>query len=916
MYKYLLFLILFLIFFSCSETQTPINTECKVGQTQECYTGDNNSASVGICKKGTQTCQTSGKWGMCEGEVLPSSEICDGLDNDCNGEIDDNFEVIPDADKTAGVCANNKKVCDGTNGWIEPDYTLISGYEETEVSCDNKDNDCDGSVDNGLIAPAADKTAGVCAEAKKLCMGVNGWQEPNYTSINGYQTEETKCDGLDNDCDGEVDNNLVAPVADKTVGVCANSKKVCDGANGWIEPDYNLIDGYEESELSCDLKDNNCNGTIDEGCECTTGRTRSQGSDTGECKAGIQTCVNGHWGETVGEVTPVEEICDGLDNDCNGSPDDALTPPPANKTQGVCQGQVKECNGTGGWGEPSYTLVEHYESEEVTCDGLDNDCNGIIDDNFPNNDNDEQADCVDIDDDNDGINDSNDDGSVLDNCQFVANPDQVDTDGDGMGDACDTDDDNDAINDFDEEGNELDNCPLIVNPEQLDTDGDGVGDACDECINDVNKTKAGVCGCGIADTDTDSDGVEDCIDNCIYTANPDQANEDGDSKGDACDMCGEGTEPEEICNGIDDDCNGVIDEAGVCDSNCTREEYNGHVYLFCNEELNWFEAEAQCNSMNYTLVKIDNGDENTWVFNQKTSLLSGNNIFIGLNDLAQEGNYRWNYEAVGYLYNNWETPYQPDNAGNNENCIEMRSQGTWNDWVCTNKNQAYVCENNVPNYFKSCKEILENGFSIGDGIYTIDPDGLDGDNEPFKVYCDMITDGGGWTLIMKTNGDSTFKYTSSYWTNTVLYNENDLSMDNTNAKYNSYSTIKVTKLRGYMDNYNFYKNFDASKTALEIFSGAEDVVTGHPGIKSSWSVQPYCKHFGINTHWQYRQARFGYVSNQENDCNSLDTAIGFGLGPKNNANSSEEHGSGEMCRSSDCSLGMVNNSFFGTLWVK
>ncbi|BCD99218.1 thrombospondin type 3 repeat-containing protein [Marinagarivorans cellulosilyticus] len=141
---------------------------------------------------------------------------------------------------------------------------------------------------------------------------------------------------------------------------------------------------------------------------------------------------------------------------------------------------------------------------------------------------------------------------VLDNCQFIFNPDQQDHDQNGIGDYCDTSDD-----DLDGDGilNIHDNCPDLHSYSQLDTDGDGIGDACendfdndgvlnniDNCIDTPNPAQADRDGDSIGDAcdatpdgDTDNDGIGDPIDNCISVANPSQDDLDGDGVGNACD---------------------------------------------------------------------------------------------------------------------------------------------------------------------------------------------------------------------------------------------------------------------------------------------------------------------------------------------------------------------------------------------
>ena len=106
---------------------------------------------------------------------------------------------------------------------------------------------------------------------------------------------------------------------------------------------------------------------------------------------------------------------------------------------------------------------------------------------------------------------------AVDDCPDVLDPDQVDTDGDGVGDGCD-------------------NCPAWVNTWQEDRDGDGYGDRCD-CPG--FEEEPGV----HPGSDLDGDGYLACDDDCDDT-NPEVHPGHAEVRG----------------NGIDDDCDGAIDE--------------------------------------------------------------------------------------------------------------------------------------------------------------------------------------------------------------------------------------------------------------------------------------------------------------------------------------------------------------------
>ena len=97
---------------------TDEGARCEIGKSQKCFVGDAKLAGVGACKYGSQTCEAAGefgKWGACVGSGKPTPEICNGIDDDCNGVVDDGLTRScydgPAGSETLPGCHGGTQTC-------------------------------------------------------------------------------------------------------------------------------------------------------------------------------------------------------------------------------------------------------------------------------------------------------------------------------------------------------------------------------------------------------------------------------------------------------------------------------------------------------------------------------------------------------------------------------------------------------------------------------------------------------------------------------------------------------------------------------------------------------------------------------------------------------------------------------------
>ena len=309
--------------------------QCNDGATQGCYTGPDGTSGKGACKDGQQTC-VNGAWGECAGQVVPKAEECNTVDDDCNDAVDDMGQAMCGV----GACAAVVDKC--VNGQAQQ---CIPGAPTVEV-CDGIDNNCNQLTDETdpmLDANCNSGQQGVCAAGKQKCiMGA-------LTCMPNIMASAEQCDGKDNDCNGAVDDNIPgtgSACSTGALGVCSAGTLSCQDAGGG-QFTIDCFQNIAASPETCDGLDNDCDGSVDQGDPggggaCDTGLL-------GECQAGTLHCQGGMI-QCVQNKMPSAEVCDAKDNNCDGQSDEGN--PGGGQACGCagsgvtsCQNGVVSCNG-------------------------------------------------------------------------------------------------------------------------------------------------------------------------------------------------------------------------------------------------------------------------------------------------------------------------------------------------------------------------------------------------------------------------------------------------------------------------------------------------------------------------------------------------------------------------------------------
>jgi hypothetical protein len=363
-------------------------------------------------------------------EIHPGAdERCDGIDNDCDGEFDEEVQGTWYADADAdgfGDPDGGVPACEQPSGFVEEEQATDCDDNDPEIHpdaderCNGIDDDCDGEIDEEatltLHHDADGDGWGDATVTSEGCEPSEGWVlddsdcDDGDAAVNPAATE--LCDGIDNDCDGAVDEDDADDAATwyadadaDGAGDADEALEACSAPSGYVADDSDCDDGDAAvnpaaTEL-CDGIDNDCDGAVDEddADDAATWYLDADADGAGDADEALEACSapSGYVADDSdcddgdAAVNPAAtELCDGIDNDCDGAvdeddADDAATWYADADADGAGDADeaLEACSAPSGYVaddsdcDDGDAAVNPAATE--LCDGIDNDCDGAVD---------------------------------------------------------------------------------------------------------------------------------------------------------------------------------------------------------------------------------------------------------------------------------------------------------------------------------------------------------------------------------------------------------------------------------------------------------------------------------------------------------------------------------------------------------
>ena len=779
----------------CDDT----DANCHPGASEDCgdtqdYDCDGHLAGEDADGDGVAGCDDCDD---ADATVFPGAdEVCNGVDDDCDGEVDEDavgattWYADLDADGYPGASLT-VEACEAPPGYgaspTDCDDLSPTSHPGAEERCDARDNDCDGAVDEDAVDAETwypdgdgdgygDGTAGVAS-----CARPAGWtrdaRDCDDAAAGVNPGADEVCDGADQDCDGAVDEGaLDASVwyldgdgdtwgGPTSVVACAAPAGAvartgdCDDADG---------DAFPGNPERCDGEDQDCDGVADEDAtDATTWYADLDGDGHAGARVTVEACsAPAGYLATADDCDDLEaaafpghpEVCDGVDNDCDGSADVGATDAPTWYADGDGDG----------FGDPT--------APTEACEAPD----GAVA---------SAADCDDADpaDHPRAVEVRAEDENTCDWSAAIGAVDALDAWAEGDGDSWGT-------------GSPVRVCTLGAG--QAGRDGD-----CDDADAAVHPYATEVCNTVDDDCDGATDGPDAADARVWYGAG------DGDGYGATatvactapaghvarpgeCDDTTAAVSPaaDEVCNTVDDDCDGAVDEASALDAPTWYVDGDGDTYgddatgvRACADPGGRVTTGGDCDDGEGTVhpgaaeLCNDVDDDCDGVADDAPTdgslwYLDGDGDGVG----GSAGVYACDPPSSGWLASTGDcddgdvTSYPGAPAGCDgvdHDCDGYLDGDLDGDGAISGACGGLDCDDTDPAVLpgagcawgETCADVLAAGFT-SDGAYLVDPDGVGVGHAPVEAWCDMAS--GGWTLcasLTKGYVPAHFLYDEDYY---------------------------------------------------------------------------------------------------------------------------------------------------------